>query len=113
MAETPPVRLTLSRRKGFNLQHASCAINGLRAKTVARPGRWGNPFVVSMGQNRADCVARYTSWLNQPAQATLRASARHELQGFNLACWCPAGTPCHADVLLRMVNDFPCDGDQK
>ncbi len=38
-----PIRLTVSRRKGFNLQATSRAANGLAAKTVARPGRWGIP----------------------------------------------------------------------
>ena len=31
-------------------------------------------------------------------------STLHELKGKNLACWCKPGTPCHADVLLRMAN---------
>lgn len=26
------------------------------------------------------------------------------LRGKNLACWCPVGSPCHADVLLRIAN---------
>lgn len=27
-----------------------------------------------------------------------------ELQGKNLACWCPLNQPCHADVLLELAN---------
>jgi hypothetical protein len=27
-----------------------------------------------------------------------------ELRGKNLACWCPLDQPCHADVLLELVN---------
>lgn len=41
-----PVRLQLSRRKGFNLQVLSRATNGLEAVNVARPSMWGNPFVI-------------------------------------------------------------------
>lgn len=26
------------------------------------------------------------------------------LRGKNLACWCPIGSPCHADVLLELAN---------
>ena len=26
------------------------------------------------------------------------------LRGKNLACWCPIGQPCHADVLVEMAN---------
>lgn len=39
-----PVRLRLSRRKGFDLQASSQALNGLVAVNVARPTKWGNPF---------------------------------------------------------------------
>jgi hypothetical protein len=99
-----PVRLTLSRREGFNLQAASRAANGRAAKTVARPGRWGNPFVVGRDGTQAKCVALYRDWLVQSEQAALRAQAREALAGNNLACWCAPGTPCHADVLLRLVN---------
>lgn len=28
----------------------------------------------------------------------------HTLRGKNLACFCPAGSPCHADVLLELAN---------
>jgi hypothetical protein len=28
----------------------------------------------------------------------------HTLRGHDLACWCKAGTPCHADVLLEIAN---------
>jgi len=41
---TSPVRLQLSRRKGFDLQAWSREVNGLPAVNVARPGRFGNPF---------------------------------------------------------------------
>jgi hypothetical protein len=29
---------------------------------------------------------------------------REELAGKDLACWCPADAPCHADVLLKLAN---------
>lgn len=41
---TKPVRLQLSRRKGFDLQALSLATNGLAAVNISRPGKWGNPF---------------------------------------------------------------------
>ena len=43
---TKPVRLQLSRRKGFDLQALSLTTNGLPAVVVARPGKWGNPYKV-------------------------------------------------------------------
>jgi hypothetical protein len=41
---TTPQRIQLSRRKGFDLQAASLALNGLPAVVVARPSKFGNPF---------------------------------------------------------------------
>jgi hypothetical protein len=32
-------------------------------------------------------------------------AAKIELRGKNLACWCRPGSPCHADILLELVND--------
>lgn len=39
-----PVRIQLSRRKGFKLQAESLALNGLPAVKVDRSTKWGNPF---------------------------------------------------------------------
>lgn len=47
-----PVRLRLSRAKGFDLQALSMATNGLPAVSVARPHRWGNSWKV--GSQRYD-----------------------------------------------------------
>jgi hypothetical protein len=99
-----PLRLRLSRRKGFALQAASRAANGLAAITVARPSHWGNPFVIGRDGTQARCVVLYRQWLKRPAQSAVRKDARATLKGKNLACWCADGTPCHADVLLALVN---------
>jgi hypothetical protein len=32
------------------------------------------------------------------------ADVRRELAGKSLACWCPPGEPCHADVLLAVAS---------
>ena len=99
-----PVRLSLSRRKGFNLQAASHARNGLAAVVVARPSRWGNPFIIGRDGTQAQCVTRYRQWLRQARQRGLRQAACTALRGYNLACWCAPGAPCHADILLGLVN---------
>jgi hypothetical protein len=31
--------------------------------------------------------------------------AVESLRGRDLACWCPPGQPCHADVLLSLANE--------
>lgn len=41
-----PVRIQLSRRKGFDLQKVGALINGLPTVNCGRPGIWGNPFVI-------------------------------------------------------------------
>jgi hypothetical protein len=103
------------------------------AVVVARPGRWGNPFIV--GQTIPDglipglfafqsiripgldvdelnpdhavlnadhAVALYRAWLD--TQPELVETARRELAGRDLCCWCPPGVACHADVLLTVAN---------
>jgi len=101
---TRPCRLRLSRQKGFRLQTLSRKSNGLDCVIVARPSKWGNPFVIGQDGTRDQCVAQFSIWLNAPGQAAYRARAREHLQGRNLACWCPLEARCHADVLLALAN---------
>jgi hypothetical protein len=105
------------------------------ARLVARPSRWGNPFRISrvdcsdgLGLCWEVSDGRLTvTHLDTPARAhesavemfelhtgpmgnyeydndTL-ARLRRELGGRDLACYCPAGRACHADVLLRLANE--------
>ncbi|MBZ8133255.1 DUF4326 domain-containing protein [Afifella sp. IM 167] len=53
---------------------------------------------------RAQLAAGFRAWIARPEQAWLRAAARAELAGRDLACWCPEGQPCHGDVLLEIAN---------
>lgn len=101
-----PVRLQLSRKKGFNLQKLSQETNGLPAVNVARPSKWGNRFTVKQYGSAADAVAMFE-------HDALKFECFHPgnyrawiapLRGKNLACWCKAGDPCHADVLLEIAN---------
>jgi hypothetical protein len=92
---------------------------------VGRPTIWGNPFV---HPDPAQAVAAFRRYLRGGTQsfemgpgglqfakdahpnATHWAYADfvrehiHQLQGKTLACWCPEGQPCHADVLLELAN---------
>jgi len=115
-----PVRLQLSRTKGFNLQTHSRAVNGLPAINCARPGKWGNPFRIGIGhwmpgeddlivaQDTAHAATLFRQWMtyfvgnDTPGCAETRA-VLEELRGKNLACWCGEG-PCHADILLELAN---------
>ncbi len=112
--------MQLSRRAGFNLQDASRALNGLPARLITRPGKWGNPFSIDdvakrYGLDRDAAQARAVElcgqWLRgsidaalSPGAAPARDVIRMELGGHNLACWCKAGTPCHADILIELAN---------
>jgi hypothetical protein len=121
-----PVRLQLSRRKGFSLQALSIATNGLAAVNVARPSMWGNPWRAKEAQSAgyADgqkmAVYAFRCWLaGDPAWKTGDPDVSRDLilcntpslHGRNLACWCKPGEPCHADVLLELANPTP-SGDR-
>lgn len=130
--EGRPVRLQLSRKKGFDLQAHSRAVNGMPAVNVARPSRWGNPYSIGKIGKTIWIVKRGAEVVEgflDPAKAT--SAAVQAFQGFarfreivstedyrrwiaplagrNLACWCPAGCGCHADVLLRLANGPVCE----
>jgi hypothetical protein len=122
---TRPVRLQLRRSRGFDLQAESRALNGLPAVVVARPSPFGNPFtfeaVIEEGlaadktEARRIAVARFEDWIagsdrwwHGPESEARRAEILRrlpELEGRNLACWCPMNGPCHADALLRLANE--------
>lgn len=97
-----PVRLQLSRRKGFDLQRLSRKTNGLEAVVVSRPTKWGSPFPLKDESQRAKVIAKYHAYLR--AHPKLKKEARKELAGKNLACWCKLGLLCHAEILLRAAN---------
>jgi hypothetical protein len=113
--------MVLHRVRGFVLQEASRALNGLPAVTVTRRGRWGNPFVIAdvavrfglgPAAAQARAVALHREWMEgrldpalDPGRAPpTRAELVAALGGRNLACWCKPGTPCHADLLIGLAN---------
>ena len=114
MPKATPIRLQLSRRKGFNLQKLSRETNGLEAVRVDRTTKWGNPFIVgrSGGAYTAKVKDRRHAYLLYKSIAgdneRLVADAHAELAGKNLACWCPQDDPyedcCHAAVLISIAN---------
>lgn len=101
--------------------------------SVARPSKWGNPFVVGgnytllegmgwglptsrpagrLGEyaevvriaDRAHAVEFYRAWLRSCMTTARHKTDLSPLRGKNLMCWCPIGQPCHADVLLELAN---------
>ena len=129
-----PVRLQLSRRKGFNLQEVSRAANGLAALKVTRPGDLGNPFRITGPVKYLDGSGKVEWWVerdggiwrfptkaeaqiaavemfrkvvNMPGAEKFRAHVKLALRNVNPACNCRLGDPCHADVLLEIATPHP------
>ncbi len=98
-----PRRVQLRRSKGWRKPPD--------AVVVARPTRWGNPFRIGRGIDRAAAVAAYRASLLAGDLAISVDDVRRELAGRDLACWCPLDVPCHADVLLEVaaghLGDLP------
>lgn len=121
-----PVRIQLSRKKGFSLQAHSLALNGLPAVNVARPSRWGNPWQIGI----ARCSGSGTDYIEERVTdnevavkffremlpTLFRAYPSDEeivrqLRGCNLACFCKPHMACHADVLIEIANAPPAGAD--
>lgn len=110
-----PERMQLRRTKGWRKPENSVV--------VARPSKWGNPYRIDdYREDWPDCtdeelrsmavsdfrglVEGRWDHLENPAPPSYPSvdEIRAQLAGRNLACWCPLGTPCHADVLLEVAN---------
>jgi hypothetical protein len=118
---TAPIRVQLSRKKGWRMPPNTVS--------VARPGRFGNPFtpfgcaeagyIGTARELARRCVEAFRVWIDTPywrenwqGKESEKARARlleglPDLRGKNLACWCAADMPCHADILLEVANREP------
>lgn len=102
-----PVRIRLSRKKGFNLQKVSMELNGLPAVKCARPSRWGNPYRIGEvfnGIHISDNQMAVDYHRSLVDNGLMRIKIRNELRGKNLACYCKLSEPCHCDILLAISN---------
>jgi hypothetical protein len=98
-----PKRIQRKRTRGYKLPPNTVC--------VTRPSKWGNPFrvgdtcgavVITNAQMAVDLHRDMV--LDIFCAYDFRLRLRKELRGKNLACWCKVGTPCHADILLRIAN---------
>lgn len=101
--EPAPRRVQRTRTRGGGMPEG--------AVYVGRPTRWGNPYRVGdpdpMAPGHtltAETAVRMYAWYLE-SRDELRADARRELAGRDLACWCKPGAPCHADELMRRANE--------
>lgn len=128
-----PVRIQLSRRRGWRKPPNTVS--------VARPGRYGNPYVVGKHGDAAFCVKMFAEtvrghWspgnvdhLDDAAAAEIYRLhcawrqrlgghpvefAQLELHGKNLACWCRL-CAAHKDgnpLGVECSDCAPCHGDE-
>ena len=72
---------------------------------IARPSKWGNPFVIGKDGTRSEVIQKYEIWLrNNPALM----SEILELDGKVLGCWCKPKS-CHGDVIVKIINELKVD----
>ena len=90
-----PVRLQRKRTKGFRL----VSPNGLPVVCVTRPSKWGNQF--GREGSRAAAVQKFKEFLSRNPHVV--AEIQRELNGKNVACYCPLSEPCHGDVYLSVA----------
>lgn len=104
-----PKRIQRRRTKGWHMPENTVY--------VGRPSRYGNPYpigtwvrldggVLPVHIDTAEkALALFITHIMHPTiGAEARGLVRAELRGKDLACWCPVGKPCHADVLLELAN---------
>ena len=88
------------------------------SKDVGRNTRWGNPFFIgddygtrtipeAIEKHKKHLLAGTLPRIRGLKPATV-ADVKKHLAGWNLACGCDLGEPCHGDILLEVAN-----GDQK
>jgi hypothetical protein len=74
---TKPVRLQLSRRKGFDLQALSIATNGLPARKVSRPTIFGNPIICTPH----DCELKPCAGCPSPSRCCVKVFREYVTSG--------------------------------
>lgn len=79
------------------------------ARSVTRPGPYGNPFRIGDAHpegRRIETAAQSVAVFRRYAIGRLKEEPGWlaPLRGRDLACFCPPGAPCHADVLLDLAN---------
>jgi hypothetical protein len=116
-----PHRVQLSRKKGWRMPPNTVKVD--------RSTRWGNPFNWKdlprydkdaedfEEDRRSDATLRFYATtafeaavkydIGRPKAYPTNDEIVAALRGKNLACWCPDGHHCHADVLLELANAPP------
>jgi hypothetical protein len=110
MKARPPKPQSIRRRFNHPYRYAGGKL-GDGIKLVTRSTRWGNPYRVE-DYGRSSAVARFRRDLEQMPEDELRAWLQPLADARGLYCPCPTGEKCHADVILRYLDDlFPLPAD--
>ena len=112
-----PVRVRRSRQRGWKMPPNTVYVgrptkfgnpwspkNAMHVTMKKGFAHGGNPVESSRPMTVAECVETFKASVLLREFGYGRAEIRAELAGKNLACWCPIGSPCHADVLLEIAN---------
>lgn len=93
------------------IQHRRYTALPPNTRLVARPSRFGNPFKIGEnGMTRSEAIAMFRRWIEgerpdvEPERRQRLLASLRELKGKDLACYCPPGEECHADLLLELAN---------
>ncbi|MFX1476918.1 MAG: DUF4326 domain-containing protein [Promethearchaeota archaeon] len=70
-------------------------------KNVGRLSRWGNPFDLTHFDLETS-LELYRSWLEDELKSN--PAFLDPLIGFDLGCYCPLSSKCHADILLEFLE---------
>ena len=70
-------------------------------KLVTRPSKFSNPFHVAE-HGREKAVQLFEKYLDEKIDQGFDLS---ELKGFDLACVCDLNDLCHADILLKKLEN--------
>lgn len=67
---------------------------------IARPGIWGNPFIIGQDGTREEVIQKYRDWIvTQEYLMKLLPT----LEGKRLGCYCKPAA-CHGDVLVELLE---------
>lgn len=113
-----PKRIQRKRTKGWKMPENTVY--------VGRPSKWDNPYKVEFINNVYYCILQRKDKRVLPFSSKTREDALNrcirlykilikiktkagklditELKSKNLACWCSLDKPCHADILLKLIN---------
>jgi hypothetical protein len=102
-----PQRIQRQRTKGWRMPENTVYVGrGTLFGNPYKVGHW-NLLTLAPVKNAAEAVQLFREncdWLAGTREDEPSVYVE-PLRGKNLACWCPLGAPCHADVLLEWANE--------